>query len=158
MRYQSLILCFLLLGLFVGPVAAESFERVTLKNGSYYEGFIKTQYPGEKFIVSADEAHITVSTDSVTFTMEDVKLSRLSKAWKKWADENPDLIKVEKNQAICFLTMVIYVACLLIWKPYISLSILGVIFFGFYYLVTSLNPDKVTFTEGDFVNYLTFFI
>ena len=69
-----------------------------------------------------------------------------------------DLIKVEKNQAICFLTMVIYVACLLIWKPYISLSILGVIFFGFYYLVTSLNPDKVTFTEGDFVNFLTFFI
>ena len=94
MKYQSLILCILLLGLFVGPVAAESYERVPLKNGSYYEGYIKTQYPGEKFIVTADEAHITVSTDSVSFTMEDVKLNRLSKAWKKWADENPDVIKV----------------------------------------------------------------
>lgn len=94
MRYLSLISCILLLGLFSGPVAAESYERVTLKNGSYYEGYIKTQYPGEKFIVAADEAHITVSTDSVTFTMEDVKLSRLSKSWKKWAEVNPDVVKV----------------------------------------------------------------
>ena len=97
MRYQSFILCILLLGLYTGPVAAESYERVTLKNGSYYEGYIKAQYPGEKFIVVADEAHITVSTDSVRFTMEDVKLSRLSKAWKKWADENSDVVKVENG-------------------------------------------------------------
>lgn len=98
----------MLLGLFSGPIAAESYERVTLKNGSYYEGYIKEQYPGEKFTVVADEAHITISKDSVTFIMEDVKLSRLNKAWKKWADENPDVVKVVNGEKYIRMALLKY--------------------------------------------------
>ena len=61
------------------------------------------------------------------------------------------------KQIICFLTMVIYVACLLIWKPYISIGILGAVFLGFYFMLTS-NPSLRSLPDGDEVNYVTFFI
>lgn len=67
----------------------------------------------------------------------------------------------QHKQIICFLMMSIYVGCLLIWKPYISVGILGSIFLGFYLLINAL----VTYPgggrevpEGDEVNYITFFI
>lgn len=63
----------------------------------------------------------------------------------------------EPKMIICFLTMVLYVACLLVWKPYLSLLVLGGIFLGFYYLLGTL-ADQRAFFEGDQVNYLTFYI
>ena len=57
---------------------------------------------------------------------------------------------------ICFLMFSIYVGCLLIWKPYISLGILGAIFLGFYELLKTVTIRK--FPEGDEINYITFFI
>ena len=57
---------------------------------------------------------------------------------------------------ICFLMMAIYVGCLLIWKPYVSLGILGSVFLGFYLLLKTVTIRK--FPEGDEVNYITFFI
>ena len=65
---------------------------------------------------------------------------------------NPDY-----KQIICFLMMAIYVGCLLIWKPYISVGILGVVFLGFYLLLEK-TVDIRAFPEGDQVNYITFFI
>ena len=61
---------------------------------------------------------------------------------------------------ICFMMMSIYVGCLLIWKPYISLAILGTIFLGFYFLLTipALKANDRPFPEGDLINYITFFI
>ena len=65
----------------------------------------------------------------------------------------------EHKQIICFLMMSMYVGCLLIWKPYVSIGILGAIFLGFYILL-----DQLTYIggrrlpEGDVVNYITFFI
>ena len=61
------------------------------------------------------------------------------------------------KQIICFLTMVIYVACLLIWKPYISVGILGAVFLGFYFMLNS-NQSLRALPDGDKVNYITFFI
>ena len=57
---------------------------------------------------------------------------------------------------ICFLMMSIYVGCLLIWKPYVSVGILGVVFLGFYELLRTVEVRK--FPEGDEINYITFFI
>ena len=53
--------------------------------------------------------------------------------------------------------MVIYVACLLIWKPYLSIGILGAVFLGFYFLLKS-NSSQRELPDGDLVNYITFFI
>ena len=72
-----------------------------------------------------------------------------------------DVILNDKSnkQIICFLMFAIYIGCLLIWNPLISIGILGILFLGFYFLlnhVASLGGRIVT--EGDQVNYITFFI
>ena len=66
---------------------------------------------------------------------------------------NPDY-----KQIICFLMMTIYVGCLLIWRPYISVAILGSIFLGFYFMLKSFDQSIRHFPDGDEVNYITFFI
>ena len=75
------------------------------------------------------------------------------------------------KEIICFLTMVLYVGCLLIYRPYISALILGASFLGFYYILltfqgglTFAKQDFVIsgvtqkITSGDTVNFITFFI
>ena len=66
----------------------------------------------------------------------------------------------DKNkQIICFLMFTIYVGCLLIWNPLISIGILGSLFLGFYFLLSAVaGLGGRTFPEGDGLNYLTFFI
>lgn len=64
---------------------------------------------------------------------------------------------------ICFLTMVLYVACLLIWRPAISIALLSLIAAGFYQLLETkaVSPETglpVQFDKGDYINYITFFI
>ena len=66
---------------------------------------------------------------------------------------NPDY-----KQIICFLMMSLYVGCLLIWRPYLSVAILGVVFYGFYFLLKSFDQSIRHFPDGDEVNYITFFI
>ena len=63
----------------------------------------------------------------------------------------------EQKQIICFLTMVIYVACLLVFRPYVTFVVLGAIFLGFYYILLTLDYQR-QFFDGDKVNYLTFYI
>ncbi len=63
----------------------------------------------------------------------------------------------QHKQIICFLMMAIYVGCLLVWKPYVCIGILGAIFLGFYFLLKSA-VDIRQFPEGDEVNYITFFV
>ncbi len=75
------------------------------------------------------------------------------------------------KEIICFLTMVIYVGCLLIYRPYITLLILGASFWGFYHILLtyqgglSFKKQEIVIsgvtrliTSGDTVNYITFFI
>ena len=66
----------------------------------------------------------------------------------------------DKNkQIICFLMFTIYVGCLLIWNPLISIGILGTLFLGFYFLLSAVaGLGGRTLPEGDGLNYLTFFI
>lgn len=75
------------------------------------------------------------------------------------------------KEIICFLTMVIYVGCLLIYRPYVTVLILGASFMGFYNILLTYNGG-LTFKDqeivisgiaqkiisGDAVNYVTFFI
>ena len=75
------------------------------------------------------------------------------------------------KEIICFLTMVIYVGCLLIYRPYITVLILGISFMGFYKILLtyqgglSFSAQEVIISgvaqeiiSGDTVNYITFFI
>ena len=77
-------------------------------------------------------------------------------AINKGYKDQPDLLQYK--QVICFLMMSIYVGCLLIWKPYISLGILGTIFLGFYLLLKAQIDGGRRIPEGDEINYVTFFI
>ena len=72
---------------------------------------------------------------------------------------NPSTVRViAYKQIICFLMMTLYVGCLLIWKPYISLGILGVVFLGFHHVLVHLQGLNRSVQDGDVVNYITFFI
>ena len=66
----------------------------------------------------------------------------------------------DKNkQIICFLMFTIYIGCLLIWNPLISIGILGALFLGFYFLLKGVaGLGGRNLPEGDALNYLTFFI
>ena len=70
------------------------------------------------------------------------------------------LLNDDKNkQIICFLMFTIYVGCLLIWNPLISIGILGSLFLGFYFLLSAVaGLGGRDLPEGDGLNYLTFFI
>lgn len=75
------------------------------------------------------------------------------------------------KEIICFLTMVIYVGCLLIYRPYVTILILGASFLGFYRILLTyqgglsfmdqeivINGVTQKIISGDAVNYVTFFI
>ena len=65
----------------------------------------------------------------------------------------------EHKQIICFLMMTMYVGCLLIWRPLISIGLLGTIFLGFYLALNNVvNLGGRDLPEGDEVNYITFLI
>ena len=64
---------------------------------------------------------------------------------------------------LCFMTMVLYVACLLIWRPYISIIILTVIAYTFlnwveFNAVSRDTGELIGIDEGDRINYWIFFI
>ncbi len=68
-------------------------------------------------------------------------------------------VMYENKEIICFLMFTIYIGCLLIWNPLVSLGILGTLFLGFYFAIKgAANLGQRRFPEGDEVNYLTFFI
>ena len=75
------------------------------------------------------------------------------------------------KEIICFLTMVIYVGCLLIYRPYVTVLILGAGFLGFYNILLTfegglsfkaqevmISGEMHKIISGDAVNYVTFFI
>lgn len=67
------------------------------------------------------------------------------------------VINIEKVKMItCFFTMVLFVACLLIWKPYISIILLTGIFVFFGALLNSYGQRE--FLEADRINYITFLV
>ena len=82
--------------------------------------------------------------------------------------------KTPPNEIICFLMMGLYVACLLIWRPWISVVINSFVFIGFYFLINGWDQATIanqyameykgatyyveSFTEGDLINYITFLI
>ena len=63
---------------------------------------------------------------------------------------------------ICFLVMSLFVACLLIWRPFISVIMLAAIAVVFNWLINTQAVDKagnhLSMSEGDMTNYVTFFI
>lgn len=57
----------------------------------------------------------------------------------------------------CFLTMILFAGCLLIWKPYISLILLISIFSLFIATLENTGLNR-PFVEGDKINLITFLI
>ncbi|MCR4656431.1 MAG: bifunctional diguanylate cyclase/phosphodiesterase [Lachnospiraceae bacterium] len=60
------------------------------------------------------------------------------------------------KQILTFLTMELYVTCLLVWKPYQSFLILAVTFLLFYNV--TLTDPEVVFQDGDKINLFCFWI
>ena len=112
-----------------------------------------TKYLGKKIDWLQSVAVITIF--ATCLLIFGIRVSYGDFASIKGGVANPDY-----KQIICFLMMSIYVGCLLIWRPYISVAILGAIFIGFYLLLKGFyNRTGIRdFPDGDQVNYITFFI
>ncbi len=61
------------------------------------------------------------------------------------------------RQILCFVTMLLFVACMLIWKPYVSTLVLGVAFLYFYALWSKhlhmIDPGDGSLINADRINY-----
>lgn len=69
----------------------------------------------------------------------------------------------KSRQILCFVTMIIFAACMLIWKPYISLFILGGTFVYFYqlwypWLIEADAANDGRILEADTINYFILWI
>lgn len=63
------------------------------------------------------------------------------------------------HQIICFLMLMTYVSCLLIWKPFISVILNVSLFVGFHLLLKHFNAQAPKpFDDADEINYYTFLI
>ncbi|MCR5100296.1 MAG: GGDEF domain-containing phosphodiesterase [Butyrivibrio sp.] len=63
-------------------------------------------------------------------------------------------IDYSKNkQILCFLTMAYFVACLLVWRPYISIVFLGAVFWAFYQMMEAVVEEV---RSGDRINYFIY--
>ena len=109
------------------------------------------RYKGKK--IDALQSIAVISVFALCLLIFGIRVSYGDFTSMKNGVANPDF-----KQIICFLTMAIYVGCLLIWRPYLSVAILGVVFYGFYFMLKSFDQSIRHFPEGDEVNYITFFI
>ena len=61
------------------------------------------------------------------------------------------------RQILCLITMLLFVACMLIWKPYVSFLLLGAAFLYFYHLwdpyLKALDPGDGSLIKADRINY-----
>ncbi|MCR5129279.1 MAG: EAL domain-containing protein [Lachnospiraceae bacterium] len=65
----------------------------------------------------------------------------------------------KSRQILCFLTMILYVACLLIWNPLVSMIILAVAFYYFYGLWSqTISAEAADSFGGDAINFFIFWI
>ncbi len=110
-----------------------------------------TKYKGKK--IDSLQSIAVISIFALCLLIFGIRVSYGDFTSMKNGVANPDY-----KQIICFLVMAIYVGCLLIWRPYLSVAILGVVFYGFYFMLKSFDQSIRHFPEGDEVNYITFFI
>ncbi|MCR5746093.1 MAG: GGDEF domain-containing phosphodiesterase [Lachnospiraceae bacterium] len=68
----------------------------------------------------------------------------------------------KERQILCFMTMALFVVCMLIWKPYVSFIILGLTFLYFYSLwvphLAEIDAAGGKAMEGDTINFFMFWI
>ena len=74
-----------------------------------------------------------------------------------------DHLSSKHKEIICFLTMVIYVACLLVYKPWVVILLHTGIFIGFYVLIHNADVarnanEQLSFLDSDLINYITFLV
>lgn len=78
-----------MMSLFSLSAFSQTVERIELKNGSEFEGFISEQRPGQSLMISSEKAIVYASEDSLlTVEHQSVALSTLSQEWNKWAADN----------------------------------------------------------------------
>ncbi len=63
-----------------------------------------------------------------------------------------DYLKGE--QILSFLTMILFVGCLVVWRPYISVVLLAVTFGGFYYICDKAMPATVATDVNMFTTFV----
>lgn len=93
MKYLKLYIS-IVLSLYYGGVYAESYEKIVLKNGSEFEGYIAVQHPGKDVVFIAEKALVYIPSEFVRSIVNyDLELNSLSTEWQEWAKANQSLLK-----------------------------------------------------------------
>ena len=141
--------------------------EVAIKSNSLKSGLAVTLYIVAMFIsisVAAESVVVLIrKKTSSYFTMAIIVLFALMCLAFGFKISYGDYISSKPKQMICFFTMAIYVVCLLIWRPFISVLMNVAIFVGFWQLLSNVplresTAAVFTLKDGDFVNYTTFVI
>lgn len=74
-------------------------ERITLKNGNVYEGYVYKSYINGKIHFNAEKSIVNISDISkVTITENSCSLDELNDRWAEWAEANPMYVTVSKGK------------------------------------------------------------
>lgn len=76
-------------------VAQNTVDRLVLKDGSQYEGYIKIQHIGTDFVFVSEKA--TVIVKDATISQNSIDIEKLPEQWKEWAKKHKNSINQEDN-------------------------------------------------------------
>lgn len=90
-----------------GPIEKVITQKITLNNGTEFRGYIEKQDAKGNIAFHSEEAIVSLKGDDVTITNErNYKLSELSDAWIKWAEENNAFEGVGNNRTLLLCDVV----------------------------------------------------
>ena len=74
-------------------------QRITLKNGNVYEGYVYKSYVNGKIYFNAEKSIVNISDISkINITVNSRSLDELNDKWAKWAEENPMYVTVSNGK------------------------------------------------------------
>ena len=96
----------MLLCLVSSIATASPFERIHLKDGSTYEGYIMKQVPGKNMTVHVEMevVNFTDSGNNISVNNRRYKMSELNANWINWADEHPEFIEYVDGEKYMLLS------------------------------------------------------
>ena len=74
-------------------------QRITLKNGNVYEGYVYKSYVNGKIYFNAEKSIVNISDISkINITVNSRSLDELNDKWAEWAEENPMYVTVSNGK------------------------------------------------------------
>lgn len=103
---KQLLITIMLVGM-TALAQAQIVQTLNLKNGSVLNGYMKSQKPGEQCVFTSENAFIVIEGKSIKeIKPRKTAYTKLSDAWKRWAEENEVFYGVGDGREMTLSTLV----------------------------------------------------